>query len=517
MYPRGVKKNFFGRQRYGLKTVKRTLSHKPANKYVSRFTRHFYRRTLPIKQLDETKLDALSIVELEQLKNIIEEKQEEKRAQTHALTYFANLPTAPFGLNYTAESLGLRKYSGEARDPNHRIRDRFPRNHEKICLEKEELMTTDFLLRYKECLNSLNREQHQQLLGDRIFSLTNSPSLAFTLAVIEEACIYFKFHSIHNLPVDPQDLFMYTITIMRFEFFNKLNMAKLSCVFNDNGHGDIEYRIFRQLCGKPVYDRDMPNTEYEIQHQTPGSFQYPAQQALSFIITFARILRQIKERILQTKQPQFIREFDQDRVSEQYQCGMISRLVGDQFNNHECDDLSCQTRIQRMMSPWNPSLFFCTYFPKEAPEFHLHPNVPEDQQHLNFLCSAVPSCSFTPSSQLLPKNQPKIHLTGKMKQKKSNNTEKSNKLPKTKAEKDQKLKKDLKDPDLIDLETDANLQEDETRFVFIQNEDAMETVNFPKKNDSSLESENEMELDLDYEDGETCETDVNGSDSEDSE
>ena len=75
MYPRGVKKNVLGRQRYGLKTIKRTLVHKPANKYVSRFTKQFHRRIIPIKQLDESKLDALSLRELEQLKLIIEENR----------------------------------------------------------------------------------------------------------------------------------------------------------------------------------------------------------------------------------------------------------------------------------------------------------------------------------------------------------------------------------------------------------------------------------------------------------
>ena len=515
MYPRGVKKNALGRQRYGLKTIKRTLVHKPANKYVSRFTKQFHRRIIPIKQLDESKLDALSLRELEQLKLIIEEKQEEKRAQTHALTFFANLPTAPFGSSYTAEALGLRKYSGEARDPAHRIRDRFPRNHEKIYLEKEELMTTDLLLRYKNCLNSLNREQHQQILGDRVFSLTNSPSLAFSLAIIEEACIYYKYHFVHNLPIDPQDLFMYTITIMKFEYFNKLNMAKLCCVFNDNGHGDIEYRIFRQLCGKPVYDRDMPNTEYEVQQQTPGSFQYPAQQALSFIVTFARILRQIKERILQTKQPQFIRDFDQDRVSEQYQCGMISRLVGDQFNNHQCDDIGCQTRIQRMMSPWKPSLYFCTYLPKEFVEFGLHPNMPEEYNSFNVACSTTPSCSFA-SQQSKQTVQLNLQTKKQAKCKKLLTADKTNKGQKTNELRENRLKKDWsKEVDSIDFETNTTLQEDETRFVFIENDTSMKSAKI-KENNGEENSDNEMELDLDYEDVETCETDINDTDSDDS-
>nr|ARM60398.1 mRNA export factor ICP27 [Human betaherpesvirus 6] len=516
MYPRGVKRSQHDRHKQtAFRTIKRSITHRPTSKFISHFAKNFRGKLAPLKQLDESRLDALSLTELEQLKTIIEEKQQEKRAQNNAITFLPNLPTVPFAdTNFSIKSLGLRPYNGDARDPKQRIRDRFPQTHERICLLTNDILETDLLLRYRQCLDSLTREENQQLMGDRIFSLTNSPCLAFTVATVEEACSYFKFHDLHNLPVNPQDLFMYTITVMKFEFFNKLNMAKLTCVFNDNGHGDIEYRKLRQLCGKPVLDREMPNSEFEVQQQTPDSFRHPIQQAMSIVVTFARILRQIKEHIILTKKPQFIRDFDTERVAERYECGLISRLIGKQFSNHKCDDVSCQNRIERIMAPWKPSLFFCTYFAKDAPKFKLFPNLPHEYRNLSFTCPKVdmePSCSYS-TSRDLPQTSHRSHKnqgTPKVKSKVCVEKPDTSNLTTTKTTTEilieESMETDNKIPDPRELNFNQAKQ-DEIVIININ-----ENVNSKHESESSVE----MDLDLDYE-ADTCETNLNtySSDSE---
>lgn len=478
------------------RTIKRTVMNKPYIRHGSRYKSPD--RLVPIKQLDESRLDALSINELEQLKGLIEEKQEEKRAQTQSVTFFAHFSSKPYSLEkYSSSKLGLREYVGEAREPKHRIRDRIPRLHEKIFLHKEDIMGTDLIFKYRQCLDGLSRQESQDIIGDRIFSLSNSPSLAFTAAIVDETCIYIKYHYVHDLPVNTQDIFMYTATVMKFEFFNKMNMVKLPCILNDNGHGDIEYRIVRQLCGKPVLDRRMPNTEYEIQHRAPGTFRHPVQQAMSIITTFGRIIREMKEKMLQTNEPQFLREYDKERVCEFYDCGMITRLITDQLKNHECDDLGCQSRIKRIMLPWRPSLFFCSYLTKDAPDLNLDISLPDEVPNLQY-------------NEYIPK------------MKKYDSLKKCKEREKVKLEKPfVKEKSKVKDSPIHENENVSEKNENQESST---NEEKMDIINEKddesineKENDSiSDELDTENEMDLDY-DEETGDTDINDSYSEDSE
>ncbi|APZ76271.1 multifunctional expression regulator/transactivator [Murid herpesvirus 3] len=328
--------------------------------------------------LDEKKLDALSINELEELKDLIEKRQEEKRIQT----YGSKPLVKPYTLEkYDPKQMGLREYTGEARHPRSRLRDKMTRTHEKIFFYQDDLLNTDLIFNYRRYMDSLSRQQNQELIGERIFSVSNSPSLTFTLATLEEAYIYLKYHYIHQLPMNIFDMFFYTSTVIKYSFFTKMNLNKLSCILNDFGDGELQYRIFRLLSGKPVVDMDIPYTEEDLQRKKPGFFKHPIQQAMSFVIHFTKITRKLKEIALKSEEPQFLKDYDPYHIFDHYQCGMITNLVIGQLKRHQCDDMGCQHRIQRSLSPWKSSLFFCVY-PDTGGSINAPPEMPTEVYHL---------------------------------------------------------------------------------------------------------------------------------------
>lgn len=362
---------------------------------------------LPSKTLDEQKLDALSITELEQLKGLIEEQQEKKR---HEFYYTAYQPTAakPYVLTkYRPTEMGLRDYTGEARDPKVRCRDKITRFHEKIFLSEEELLQTTLIFKYRLYMDSLSRQQNQELVGQRIFSLNNSPSLAYTLATIEEACIYMKYHYIHNLPPNPYDLFSYTATVMKFSLYTKLNLCKLSCIMSDYGIGEDEYTQFRQLCGKPTTEVRTRYATEEIQRLHPSAFRQPIHQAMAIVIHIARCAKKLKDYAMKTNEAQFLRDFDDIEICKYYQCGMITRLIIDQLRAHQCDDFGCQNRIHHSMHTWKSSLFFCVYPDTKSPQLCTQIEMPSD---VGYICTDnIETCHDQPPRK--PSGQDGAHLS----------------------------------------------------------------------------------------------------------
>lgn len=336
------------------------------------------------KSFYDVQLDSLTLTELEHLKEIIEKKRREKQLDRHASN------TKPYSLeNYSLDRLGLRRYKGKTEEPIYKIKNCNLFDYDKIFFYEEDLLKTDLLFKYRQCLDSLSWQEAQSLVISRIFSLNNSPCLTFTLAMIDEACTYVKYHYIHDLPVNPQDVFMYTISVARHELYNKINMVKLPCILNEYGLGDIEYRVVKQLCGKSISDLKIQHIEQRIQNRAPETFRYPLQQAISIVITFEKIVRKMKNEMRRTGKPQFLRHYDINRVCEFYNCGMITHLIMEQLTDHKCSDVGCQLRIQQIMSSWKPNLYFCPYPSKNfiVPNFDLNYSIKisdvENDTHVN--------------------------------------------------------------------------------------------------------------------------------------
>lgn len=347
-----------------------------------RFSRHS-----PVDTLQSLKkrLDDMNLEELERLQNIIRTKQGEKshgdarrsskgnrdrrspfhrdRTSCH-LDSRIELPTSAFGVHsYTTVSLGLCKYPADLRDPRQRIQNRYTNRYDRIVVSHDELMNTNYLLLYRKHFDALDSDAVDDLIHDRVFAINNAPSLGVLTALIDENLTYIKFHRVHGLPVNPNDVYMSTAGLLKHALFNKMNMAKLSCVLDYSRKWEKEYQILRQLANKPIVGHKLHNTAFEIQRKPPTYFKHPLQRAMSIVVSFSRIVGAIRRKFERAdcREPHFVRDFDENGVTDFYRCGMVSEMIFDALRDHKCEDATCQNKIKRLLQPYRSSLFFCPF------------------------------------------------------------------------------------------------------------------------------------------------------------
>lgn len=312
-------------------------------------------RTVSGSTFTPSNLDSMSMEELTKLKSMIEEKQRLKSdAGTRHKNAVAIEQEKPWCLDkYTRETLNLKKFNGEI-NFDERIGQMTPSSSDQVFFARNDLLNTDLLFNYRRHFDKLPRTTIQDMIGARIFSMNNSPTLALVIAMAEEAATYMKYHSVHKLPFNPEDPIMSTITNLKHAVYAKVNMAKLTCVI-----GEDNYIKLRQLTDKPVDDQRLSHRTADLQRAHPNTFQSGILRCISMLVAFSRMVRSCRNRMLRTNRTQFVTDHDILKICNYYQCGLIEDLITRTLENHVCSDLMCKNRIKRVLRPHAPVLFFC--------------------------------------------------------------------------------------------------------------------------------------------------------------
>nr|WEG69754.1 multifunctional expression regulator [Mastomys natalensis cytomegalovirus 3]WEG69894.1 multifunctional expression regulator [Mastomys natalensis cytomegalovirus 3]WEG70034.1 multifunctional expression regulator [Mastomys natalensis cytomegalovirus 3]WEG70174.1 multifunctional expression regulator [Mastomys natalensis cytomegalovirus 3]WEG70314.1 multifunctional expression regulator [Mastomys natalensis cytomegalovirus 3] len=312
------------------------------------------------------KLDSFGPDDLECLKAMIrvrEARERDRRTDSDNDASHSRLQSSPsqYLKDYTTTSLGLCKHPSTLPEPKKQVDSRFSDKTGTAVVSHDELMNTNYLLLYRKHFESMTTEDTRTLMLDRIFSINNAPSLDIVTALADETLSYLKFHRVHNIPVNCDDVYTSTVGLLKYAVFNRLNLADLQCILDgDSGH-DKEYQILRQIANKPTTQSRTSASTFEVQRRSPMSFKHPIQQALAIISAFARTIGAIKRRAVRHSGPFFIRNFDDQQIADTYRCGMISELLFSSLRAHRCQNEMCQMKLKKILAPYQVSLFYCPF------------------------------------------------------------------------------------------------------------------------------------------------------------
>ncbi|AFK83904.1 B69 [miniopterid betaherpesvirus 1] len=263
----------------------------------------------------------------------------------------------------TMASLGLIRHSGDIRLPNACGGPAEKDTPARLIVGVDELLNTDYILECRRRYDAMSSLDLKDQVLARVFSITNSPSILITTAQTDETLSYFKYHYTHGIHVNPADVHCSTVSSLRHTLFNKINTANVGCLLTDVPDlREPQYQLFRQLANRQPTAKTQ--SSYEVQRTPVTNFHSPLQQALAIVSAFSRAMANIRRRAIRPASANerfYLADYDDTGAMGLYYPGMISALIVNCLRDHRCDDVLCQGRLRRLLSPYTPSIHFCPF------------------------------------------------------------------------------------------------------------------------------------------------------------